>query len=259
MSNSEFFRLYRELGKSSNIDARAKDISYDRERKEVLKAIGYDIKGIRKAVQPNLNHGKYARRIQNERHLAAISGDYLKHQYRKKKEFNDMLIETDKINSAAKELSELLAEKKPIPRLLLKQITGSHGSSAAPTLSSQSQSMDLKPHVVPDPILPRVFSKVRKSMSLNKWSPEERQRLNQLYNEIKPPPVSHKGMWELYYETIAYRFKDFFPRRSIDDIVTKVEELVTDRKLKEGGEKQFWQGLKDSKVNSPPRPPNVFI
>eukprot|EP01035_Chromulina_nebulosa_P022778 gene22778-29493_t len=93
MSNT--LRLYREL---CRIDPSRKvhDITFERERKEIMKDLGYDIGEIAEAVSPLRYHGKMARR----RHITTKS---LTAESKKKKMLYDTLVAADKTNKLMKE------------------------------------------------------------------------------------------------------------------------------------------------------------
>ena len=245
---TEFFRLYRELGKV-DIKGPPPDIGYVKEKKFVLGAMGHDVGSIREPTKAPKFHGRVARRRMKEKLENAVAVDKRLDQ----KRANELLEITTQNNEIRQLLSSLEnthasritdvfwtqfetlfpGEEEPAVK------SNIHDNAAAVTTSDRRPTKR-------EPTLARSESFIRKDYSLNKWTTEERNRLNALYWEVNKPLVSDKAAWRDYYIDIASRYRVFFPRRTTKEIIVKVRELIAHRVLKERGEKEFWKEIKSS-------------
>lgn len=88
---------------------------------------------------------------------------------------------------------------------------------------------------------------INRSFTSNKWSSEERQQLNRLYQEIaRPPRRANLELWSLYFDNVADKFRAFHPKRSKDEVIKKLREMIAKRQMKETGEHDYWQQLSSS-------------
>jgi len=106
--------------------------------------------------------------------------------------------------------------------------------------------------------LPRHYNTRRKEQAVDKnyttsgWSKAERACMNDIYWKLDRPRADkfQKGPWRSYYEDFASRFLVVYPKRSRDEVVKKVESLITARAFKERGEDAFWQEHKEGKTST---------
>jgi hypothetical protein len=56
------------------------------------------------------------------------------------------------------------------------------------------------------------------------------------------PRHSHSSpeLWQLYFDSFADRFREFFPQRNQREVVSKLRDILSKRRLKENGEEEFW-------------------
>jgi hypothetical protein len=280
--STEFLRLYHQLTRIDPQDPNP-DVRYMKERKEVLRTLGYAVQATAgeeremQRVEPNKYHGKMARRTQWEKKKKAIVTDHAA-EGRRRLALTAVIKEADKLNGAVSELTRLLADKQPIPRQLWEELAPSTGASSssspsrhASTGALSSSSAKVGGHNKLPPLdkqankssstrsagasnrvyvetLPRTANKITKSFTLNLWTKAERDRLNQLYCEIKPPPTNKNlDMWRVYYETVGTRFKTFFPSRDLEEVIIKLEEMILLRQMKIDDEIVYWEQCKHAR------------
>jgi hypothetical protein len=250
---TEFLRLYKELCRETkeSIDSGIKikssedDIShvqmYPSTRLSVFNQLGYNVGDINpKRIQPLKYHGKMARRLaeikltnnKSSNQIEKANSESTREKAIKKKQLNDIFIETERINKIASEIQKLTTEGKSIGNdLVLKLANDSKSRTAAVKLKklppiSYTQKRE-------------IFISV--NTSSNKWTIEEREKLNQLYHEIEKPTTNYLESWNLYYKNIADRFVGLYPKRKHSDVVEKIIIMITSRQMKEKGEIEYWK------------------
>lgn len=287
---SQFRQLYRELSQASP-SAICNDFSYKDSRRDVMQILGHDVgKLARVHVRAPVHHGKAARQRQHEKRQHAITHDH-KEESRKLLAIHNQLQETNRLKDVTAKMAVFLQEKQPVPRKLLVELLGdeamneggprvvtSKGMGAASSSSPSSPA----PAGGPGPDSPAPSSwhipkrkkvllkdgpesprgsdgrprlppmKGGRTKSDNQWSQQEREKLNDLYNDIPRPGAhqKHLELWDNYYYSLGTRFRAFFPRRQLPEITAKLEEMITKRQMKEKGEKVYW-----SQVMLKPEPP----
>lgn len=256
--SSEFFRLYRELCRS---DAVAEtDYSHLRERKDVMRVLGYDVGSGQKHVERSKHHGKAARRFAPQKRLKAIATDN-KEEARRMKELYETSSKASDIQILTLKMQECVARSEKIPHSLWRKYNDifmkNDGSSSNPPLSipspSKGDSIQLptihnsKENIKERSITTRRSDTIlRKDFTENKWSLEERERLNAIYWILNKPSVQILSAWEQYYVEFASRFRAFYPRRSQEEIIVKIQEMISLRQMKEPGEAQYWKNIHKS-------------
>ena len=233
---TDFFRLYRELERVGP-DSKPIDISYDRERKEIMKTLGFDVKDTSTRVQRPKHHGKFARRTEASKKQEALLSNFGE-EYRKRKVFHDVLYEAGRLNDASTQLGKLISEKKPIPKKIWTLLT----PLAAKPKTALVERKALPP-IESNEVIPRVSVQLSCPPSSNLWTNPERKRLNSLYHEVRRPPAPNLLMWKVYYETMAARFRTFYPQRSEAEVISKLEDMILKRQMKEDGEVVYWRNI----------------
>lgn len=107
---TEFSRLYRELCHSGPNDS-LKDIYFTRERKQVLKSLGYEIKSEPKKYEISKYHGKGPRRRIIEARLKAISSE-VNQDHKKQLKIRELTRKTQEVNDLTEKIQTLLSENK---------------------------------------------------------------------------------------------------------------------------------------------------
>jgi hypothetical protein len=271
---TEFTRLYREL---SRVEASGKpnDISYERERKALLASMGHDVGEIATATKANRHHGRMARRRLKDKLQDSIVVDKKLEKMRSKQ-----ILDVTAQNNEVRELLRSLGQndsraaaaggggRKMEASFWTKYTTlfpdnpneaaehtpsNSHTNSVnnnssintntTATGTGATAAAAPRKHVPFEPTRGRDVSVLRKDFTNNKWSKDERRRINTLYWEIKKPHVASKEAWRDYLTEFAARFKSYYPERKTVDIVEKVKAFIKHRSMKEPGEREHWTHL----------------
>lgn len=246
--STEFSRLYRELCHSGPNDS-IKDIHFDRERKQVFKALGYEIKSEPQRYQLSKHHGKAPRRRIHEARLKAISVEGI-HDRKRQLELRELSRKTQEVNELTNHIQTLLAENKYIGKHLWAKYDKIYGqetseeSSSSRTLPTRS----LKP--IPKEITQRSRSVIRCDFSKAKWTKEERDRLNYLYLELSRPSGPSVAAWEVYFTQFAQQFCVFHPQRSQAEAREKIKDMYANRQFTESGEGSYWATVRATSPSS---------
>lgn len=255
--STEFSRLYRELCHSGPNDS-VKDIYFHRERKQIFQILGYlpheGAGGERPAYQVSKHHGKASRRRIHEAHLKAISLDGAKER-KKQQEIRDLSRKTAEVNELTNQIQSLLQQNKYVGKNLWSKYDKIYGeqysSNELPVVdgpTSKGSPLQLASHTTPEPkqTSRRTRSIIRSDYSKEKWTKEERDRLNYLYLELNRPSSHNLGAWEVYFSEFATQFRVFFPHRSHEVVVEKIKEMYATRRFTESGEGVYWANVRAS-------------
>jgi hypothetical protein len=236
--STEFSRLYRELCHSGPNDS-IKDIHFDRERKQVFKALGYQIKSEPQRYQLSKHHGKAPRRRIHEARLKAISVDGTQDRKRQL-EMRELSRKTQEVNELTNQIQTLLAENKYIGKHLWAKYDKIYGhETSEQTVPSRTLSTGSSKQV-PKEITQRSKSVIRCDYSKAKWTKEERERLNSLYLGLNRPSGHNVTAWEVYFTQFAEQFRVFHPQRSQGEVVEKIKDMFANRQFTESGEGNYW-------------------
>lgn len=250
---SEFRKLYRDL---CNVTPSGivEDISFEKDRKSIMRDLGYKMKGVPPRVQGLKYHGANARRDANESRLVAMSSNYSE-TIKKKKYLHDLLVDSEKINKVTKEIESYILKNKPVPNFIFDKLPADDAimkiqmearMERAKRNKNLSAFLPGQKNIVALPPLSKTRKRepitIMKEFTTTRWSKEERELLNHLYHEV-PRPSNKKKLdsWKIYYENISIRFKEIYPNRKQIDIEQKLEEMITLRQFKEKGEEDFWK------------------
>jgi hypothetical protein len=239
---TEFSRLYRELCHSGPDDP-IMDLQFTNERKKVLKALGYDIKSKSDNFRLSKHHGKGARRRQHEARLNAISSES---DVARKKELAIRALsrKTTEVNELTTKIQGLLAENKFVSNNLWAKYDKIYGEH-----TEKKSRPSNKPKAQSTPTIPRTQSTIRFDYSKNKWSKEERDKLNNIYWDLKKPSAKNMAAWENYFLEFAAIFRIFYNERSESEVVQKVKDLYATRQFEEKGESEYWSKVQDENMS----------
>jgi hypothetical protein len=218
--SGEFFRLYKDLERTSLRTKTKVDVGYERERLNTLRCLGYNIAG-GKSTAPHPWHGRIARRNAEERKLKPVP-DY-KEANERRQAFVDIIKQSERI----------------------KKESGAFMKKVSAADAHKFKKFEKRQPVRPPDSIAREITITRKTYSEKIWSHDEQDRLKSLYLQLnKPPTTGPRGcadMWEMYLHQFVTHFRYFHPERSYTDVAEKVKELVQKRQLKENGEKIYWE------------------
>lgn len=249
---SEFRKLYRDLCNVTP-SGQVEDLAFEKDRKNVMRDLGYKMKGVPPRVCGLKYHGASARRDANESRLKALGSNYAE-TVKKKKYLHDLLVDSEKINKVTKEIEQYILENKPVPNYIFDKLPADDTimkiqmeakMERAKRNKNLSAILPGQKNVIALPPLSKTRQRqpinIMKEFTTTRWSKEERDLLNKLYHEVPRPSNKKKlDLWKVYYENISYRFKEFFPIRNQIDIEKKLEEMIIKRQFKEIGEAEFW-------------------
>ena len=234
---TEFSRLYRELCHSGPNDP-IYDIQFTKERKQVLRALGHDIKSQSKNLKIPKYHGKAARRRAHEARLQAISAE-ADIERRKEMEIRALSKRTNEVNELTNQIQSLMAQNKFVSKNLwakYHRIYGEHAEVSEPT-----KIPPLHPPVAPT--IPRPAARTRSTYSENKWTKAEREKLNSIYWTLQKPGGHSMSAWNNYFVDFATQFRIFYNKRSEKEVIAKIKDLYATRQFEEVGESKYWSGL----------------
>jgi hypothetical protein len=239
---TEFSRLYRELCHSFPHDL-PQDIGYTRERKQVLKTLGYDVHiNEPKIVVPAKHHGKAARRKIPEARLKAISVESHEN-FKNQRKIKAMTVKTQQVHELTSQIQGLMSQNKFVSKNLWSKYDKIYGTS-----SHDDKIGDKKADVASPTRCAESFKRdssvIRSDFSKYKWTKSERDRLNVLYFELEKPANGSVGAWDVYYEGFASRFLITFPHRDKQEVIEKIQEMYAVRHFKEKGEIEYWKSIK---------------
>jgi hypothetical protein len=246
--STEFSRLYRELCHSGPDDP-IKDIHFNRERKQVFKALGYQIKSEPERYQVSKHHGKAPRRRFNEARLKAISSEVAGDRKRQL-EMRELSRKTLEVNELTNKIQTLLADNKYVGKNIWSQYDKIYGYNTANhlspsrTLPSKSQKPAPKGFVPVGETERRARSVIRCDYSKAKWTKEERDRLNYLYLQLIRPPSHSIEAWNVYFAEFASQFRVFHSQRCESEVIEKVKEMFASRQFTESGEGLYWTNVR---------------
>jgi len=263
-AQSQFTALWRDLERTIP-SVKATDVAYERERKNVMLSLGVirnpshiKYNNPHEATQRPKHHGKFARGRADQNRQQALHVDNAE-AARKARAFKEAMREADRVVALTKEMQKCLLNKEPIPHKLFRELAPLPADTHAPSMSTAgaSSSSNLSPIRRTQPLSPiskelpatktakrepRVAVKTR---TKNRWSLQERKLLNMLYLDIPRPQYQKKELWKIYYEVVSQRFQQFHPRRDLQDIAEKLEDMLLKRQMKEAGELDFWEKTAD--------------
>ena len=249
--STEFLRLYRELEKYTPSTVYDEKKLTD-QRNDVMYRLGY--KGIGGGVTHTKCakfHGKKAREFAHDARQSALKND-AKVKAERRMEVHEAVHGVARLVSLTKELGTYVKSQEPVPGGLMRKLVGNDAmrKKAPPQNDGPKDLWKL-------PTIPREPRQVRKDFTTNAWSLDERMMLNKIYVEMPKPTVKTKlDSWKVFYESVASRFIQFFPHRTLKETIEKLEDLIHRRVIKEVGETEYWEGVRSPnskvKTNDPP-------
>jgi hypothetical protein len=99
-----------------------------------------------------------------------------------------------------------------------------------------------------NPTRPRHETILRKDYSANRWSVEERSRLNALFWDVQRPVVSNKDAWNDYLNEFTVRFQAYYPARPQAEVRAKVKHMIKHRAMKVPGEQEYWSSFRRARA-----------
>jgi hypothetical protein len=242
--STEFSRLYRELCHSGPNDP-IKDIHFNRERKQVFKALGYQIKSEPERYQVSKHHGKAPRRRLLEARLKAISSEVTGDRKRQL-EMRELSRKTLEVNELTNKIQTLLADNKYVGKNIWSKYDKIYGYDTSSEISP-SKTLPPKPSRAKGSVTEtqtRSRSVIRCDYSKAKWTKEERDRLNYLYLELTRPPSHSLEAWDVYFAEFASQFRVFHSQRSEGEAIEKIKEMFATRQFTESGEGLYWTNVR---------------
>eukprot|EP00607_Mallomonas_marina_P006458 CAMPEP_0182430286 /NCGR_PEP_ID=MMETSP1167-20130531/39163_1 /TAXON_ID=2988 /ORGANISM="Mallomonas Sp, Strain CCMP3275" /LENGTH=192 /DNA_ID=CAMNT_0024615213 /DNA_START=347 /DNA_END=925 /DNA_ORIENTATION=- len=187
------------------------------------------------------------------------------------KELQAIRAKSKEIKSLAEKIQEYSLKSEPIPTVLWTKYNTLHENDtftdsniksgsrnpvnkypsqpseavtvATPSISAlQNQSTKMPPNKSLQSLVRPILS-VRKNYTSNKWSKEERDRLNGIYHCLNRPPDKNVSAWDAYYVEFTRRFQAFYPTRGHEEIREKIVQMMRLRQMKEMGEEQYWKHM----------------
>lgn len=242
--STEFLRLYRELEKITPTTV------YDegkltRQRNDVMHRLGH--KGVggaggEKYTRGPKYHGIRAREGAHDARQEALLGNS-KAKAATRMQVHEAVSSVSRLTGLAKELSTYVKAKKAVPGVLMRKLVGNDamrrklpplGEGGGPQASGGRLAVTM----------PREPRDSRRDYTANSWSIEERALLNRLYLEMPKPTVATKlESWRVFYDNVASRFVAFYPHRSLQESVAKLQDMISRRAMKEVGEAEYWAGV----------------
>lgn len=245
--STEFLRLYRVLSRKDP-NSKVDDVHYTKERKAVLQALGHDIGEVAEPVPLPKYHGRAARRFGSVKRQKAIGVDS-KQEALKMKEFFNVSTKASKIYAITKEMQDFMAKSEPISNRVwqkynavfdstneLNEPNSSTTKAKLPHIDTKSKSTQSPTNIT----IKRPYATLRRDFTSHKWSTAEIERINQIYYMMPRPKQKNIRAWKEYYLEFASRFQSFYPSRKTDEIVEKIQDMITTRKIKEPGEVEYW-------------------
>lgn len=237
---TEFSRLYREL---CHVDPHASntDVKYLRERKSVLKTLGYEVDVTEPLLAVPLKfHGKAARRRAKEIHLNAVSVEASK-ETKYKREMKSLSVKTQQINELTTKIQGLMSENKYVSPHLWSKYDKIYGAISENKHNSNAPSSPTRQITK---TIPRPAAIIRRDFSKHKWTKAEREKMNELYLHLLKPLASTLGAWDVYFDQFSSKFQLFFPQHSKEDIIDQIKTQFSLRQFKERGEEKYWEGVR---------------
>ena len=217
---------------------------YSNTRMSVMTRLGVEGMGEEKFIRtkPNPHHGKAARRLAatmankpREGSNGAAEAQKGRDKADARKKFNELMIETDRINKVAREIQQQLNTGQSISSNLVMKLANEKKKRVGVP----------KPRKLPPlthkETFPRELYVIKRDYSKNKWTLEERERMNTLFHELEKPTTNLLGAWEQYYKGFADRFRSTVPGRSEADVIEKLQGMILKRQMHDDKEKQFWE------------------
>jgi hypothetical protein len=255
-----FTRLYGDL-----VRGKEKDPEFRLEREELLFRLGHDVGRVFKTerITGPKYHGKLARCRDpgHDTKMLFEKDDRFKRSIETKKSVSTTLNEADMLHKTTAEISKLMASGKHIPDSVIMRLpcgdSGDKSIITLPKISSAAAPMqtrvnDRSPKQISLQIPVNVKARTivqsksvsNKGFTQERWSKDERQRINEIYASVEQPRQKKSiELWTLYFEDFASRFQKFFPRRTSAEVILKVQEMIAKRQLKEHGEIEYWKEL----------------
>ena len=216
---------------------------YSNTRMSVMTRLGVEGMGEEKFIRtmPNPHHGKAARRQAavmakkpKEESKSAADAQSGRDKADARKKFNDLMVETERINKVAKEIQQQLVKGENISNNLVMRLANEKKKRVGVQKAKKLPPLTVKEN------FPRELSVIKRDFSKNKWTVEERDRMNSLFHEIERPSANQLGAWGQYYKGFADRFRSTMPGRSEADVIQKLQCMILKRQMHNDKEKQFW-------------------
>lgn len=240
---TEFLRLYRELEKITPTTA------YDegkltRQRNDVMHRLGH--KGVggqagEKYTRGAKYHGIRAREGAHDARQEALLGNS-KAKAATRMQVHEAVHSVARLTGLAKELSTYVKAKKPVPSVLMRKLVGNDAMRRKLPPLEEGGPKESGGRLATT--MPREPRDSRRDYTANSWSIEERALLNRLYLELpKPTVVTKLDSWRVFYDIVCTRFVAFYPHRSLEESIAKLQDMINRRAMKEVGEAEYWAGL----------------
>lgn len=205
--SGEFLRLYRKIGdgKDSSFGDRYQSSALA-ERLLVLNTLGYQTGFNDHLTKPLKYHGRAARRRKHPIPVISIPQIHMKAS----KETRSTLQSS---SSTSFEAIHLISLPKPSKTCVVKYMANN-------SLSKESNSKN-------------------KSVSSNKWTILERDKLVEMYLSLKAPLCAE--LMAGFYDEVAARFRVFYPLRTRVEVTLKMREMLLNNAMKSPGEVAYWK------------------
>ncbi len=243
----EFAVLYHELTKLTPM-TQATDTDFKKQRVDVLQRLGMMGHGKAKGGtgpvirQENRNLGKKARQRSNEARQEALHMDNKAASLRKM-EVHSIVQEVEEKMKLSKDLSKYVKAKKEIPPRLLRQLVGKQPRKTARLAPLTSGKQEAPMHKI---TVARVPTQTH-AYSSNRWSEPERLFLLDLYRELEKPKIPNVELWKIYYSRLADRFRALHPGRKQQEIIQKLEDMISKKQIKDEREVKYWSKVRTNK------------
>mgnify|MGYP006084096195 CR=1 FL=1 len=245
----EFASLYHELTKLTPM-TKALDTDFKKQRIDVLQRLGMMGNGkdskssnLGPIRQLNKNLGKKARQRSHESRQTALHVDN-KAVSQRKMEVHAIVHEVEEKMKLSKDLSTFVKAKKDIPPRLLRQLLGKSSTRKSAILPPIANGKQQDPtHKI---TVPREAINIH-SYTSNRWNEQERIFLLELYREIEKPRAPNVDLWKIYYSRLADRFRALYPQRKQQEIISKLENMISKRQVKDVREVHYWSKVKQEK------------
>eukprot|EP01041_Mallomonas_annulata_P007966 gene7966-16307_t len=245
--SAEFLKLYRELCKTKP-NSKSNDVSYIREREQIMRTLGYDCGSDSIVIEPSKHHGRAARRFGGQKRLQALGHDN-RIDAKKMRELQEIRKRTDKLKIISEKIFDHSLNKEDIPSTIwikhdaLFDSDTNFKTKYIPKLQPLSPSKK-EQQIIITKTIPRHELLLKKDHTKHRWSKEERDKLNFIYHSLNRPPDKSITAWDQYYTEFTRRFQAFFPHRKYNEIKEKITEMMTLRQMKEPGEVKLWNTIK---------------
>lgn len=274
MSGGEFNKLYRELCNDKVSGKRwYADITFEKQRNDVMRMIGLQkskkVTGVDPDVRSKVNIDDYAHSRVSALKYHGTKARYKAHEARqlalkrdsgadakKRLSVRKVVNEAQHTVDVSKNLAHYIKNGLEIPPRLMRELLGAdamRGNANEGGKDDISLPSIIKRNQKPGKYMQKYKSTARvpsniKEVVPNLWTRDERLYLNNLYKEIPRPDKSSNELWDIYYKKMYDRFRPFFRHRSKQEVIEKVEQMVTQRLFKTVEEDEYWEAMKGCKV-----------